>query len=163
MKYRGAGIKAYFILYIFILSGSCLFTLGFFVLCLLAKEPVAFAILFGGIAPYVLFVFWLGKKTVKIVEVYEDKIVFIPFILRNKRKEIYMEEIKQICLVQELSMVLKRGLSLGVCKFYDFELKGDDKVYSIPPYRLESTPETDKIIEEYFLPHIPSVEVDRVH
>ena len=162
MKYRGAGIKVFYILNIasLVLFGGM--TMLTFVCCLWKKMYLALLLLLPWMALIDLFVLWCGKKFVRIVEIYENKIVFIPFILRNKRKVIRIEDIKQIRHVDELSLSWKKGFVFIACKFYDIDLKGDDKVYSIHPYRIQGSPKIDKIVEEVFGENVPIIPVDNI-
>ena len=157
MKYRKIAVKAPFVIYVVALSFFGAAWLAFSVWALFEKMLLGFLLSVMGIGGIILFVLWYGKLMVRIVEIYGDKIVFIPIICRKKRKEIAFEEIKQIRVTEELAFACKKGLSIQICCFYDFDLLGDEKIYSVHPFRIESTPETDKLVEELFRDRVPFI------
>ena len=153
MKYRGMGVKATFIGYLIgllLFGGMTVFAL---VCSVLAKTYSILPFLLAGCGMFDLLFLWVGKSKVRIVEIYDDKIVFIPFILRRKRKELYIGEIEQIRVIEVLTVC-------GVFNHYAFEFKENDKIVSLPAYWLQSSPKIDKIIEGVFRPYVPIVEDD---
>ena len=157
MKYRGMAVRAHFLIYIAALSVFGAMGLIFSIWALLEELLTGFIISVIGFTGILLLVLGYGKLFVRIVEIHEDKLVFIPFILRGRKKEITLEEIKQIRVTEELFYKFKKGLSLQACRFYDFDRVGDEKIYSIPPFRIESTPEIDLLVKELFEGRVPVV------
>ena len=160
MKYRGMGVKANFIVYLVGLLFMGGFTVATLVYFIISKIYVLFIPLVG-MGMIDLFILWVGKRIVRIVEIYDDKIVFIPFILRHKRKELHIGEIEQIRVIEALAYGMQnKKMVQGIFKHYGFEFKENDKIVSSLAYWLQSTPEIDKIIEDVFKPYVPIVEDD---
>ena len=161
MKYRGMGVTANFIVYLvglLLFGGMTVFALA---CSIFTKTYIVLPILLVGYGMFDLFILWVGKRIVRIVEIYDDKIVFIPFILRHKRKELHIGEIEQIRVIEALAYGMKnKKMVKGIFKHYGFEFKENDKVVSSLAYWLQSTPEIDKIIEDVFKPYVPIIEDD---
>ena len=93
--------------------------------------------------------FLAGEKLIKTVEFYEDKIVFIPLVMRRKKETIFIKDVVRVRVLEELG--------LGYIQHtYEIDVQGMESHW-IHPYRFKSTPESDKIVAEFFNGKVPFV------